>query len=102
MAEETDLYGDLLKMCICVKDRWELKCLPYVSSNKSSTLSVFDILGGMENRPFWRGHVVSPVLRCPQVASVVQANIKMFEELKLYRSAENSQQRIDQLVSGRL
>ncbi|XP_021457892.2 uncharacterized protein zgc:193801 isoform X1 [Oncorhynchus mykiss] len=35
-----------------------------------------------------------------QVASVVQANIKMFEELKLYRSAENSQQRIDQLVKS--
>ncbi|XP_041754468.1 uncharacterized protein LOC121582609 isoform X2 [Coregonus clupeaformis] len=35
-----------------------------------------------------------------QVASVVQTNIKMFEELKLYRSAENSQQRIDQLVKS--
>lgn len=45
----------------------------------------------------------SPVLwrGAPQLASVVQANVKMFEELKLYRSAENSQQRIDQLVSGR-
>ncbi|XP_013983871.1 uncharacterized protein isoform X1 [Salmo salar] len=35
-----------------------------------------------------------------QLASVVQANVKMFEELKLYRSAENSQQRIDQLVKS--
>ncbi|XP_041706646.2 uncharacterized protein LOC121541589 isoform X3 [Coregonus clupeaformis] len=35
-----------------------------------------------------------------QVASVVQANVKMFEELKLYRSAENSQQRINQLVKS--
>uniref|UniRef100_A0A4W5Q8E7 Zgc:193801 n=1 Tax=Hucho hucho TaxID=62062 RepID=A0A4W5Q8E7_9TELE len=35
-----------------------------------------------------------------QVAGVVQANVKMFEELKLYRSAENSQQRIDQLVKS--
>lgn len=52
LAEETDLYVDLLKMSICVKGRWELKRLPYVSSSKSSTFSVFDILGGMENRPF--------------------------------------------------
>ncbi|XP_010876370.1 uncharacterized protein zgc:193801 isoform X2 [Esox lucius] len=35
-----------------------------------------------------------------KVAKMVQANIRLFDELMLYRSAENSQQRIDQLVKS--
>ncbi|XP_055792132.1 uncharacterized protein LOC129863840 [Salvelinus fontinalis] len=48
----------------------------------------------------FRNHHTTFQIQVTQLASVVQANVKMFEELKLYRSAENSQQRIDQLVKS--
>ncbi|KAJ7988505.1 hypothetical protein DPEC_G00324250 [Dallia pectoralis] len=35
-----------------------------------------------------------------KVATVVQSNIRLFDELMLYRPAENSQQRIDQLMKS--
>ena len=35
----------------------------------------------------------------PQMASLVQANVKMFEELQLYRTSESSEQKINKLVS---